>query len=49
MIYLLQHLLMGNDFPVDQPVDYDKSGTVDEDDVIYLLQHLLMGEDFPLV
>jgi len=48
VIYLLQHLLMSDDFPVDQNVDYDKNGIVDEDDVIYLLQHLLMPDDFPL-
>ena len=48
VIYLLQHVLMPEDFPVDQSVDYDKNDTVDEDDVIYLLQHLLMPEDFPL-
>jgi len=48
VIYLLQHLLMPNDFAVTQSVDYDGSGTVDEDDVIYLLQHLLMPDDFPL-
>ena len=48
VIYLLQHLLMPEDFPVDQVVDYDKNGVVNEDDVIYLLQHLLMPEEFPL-
>ena len=48
VIYLLQHLLMPQDFPVDQTVDYDRNNVVDEDDVIYLLQHLLMPEDFPL-
>ena len=48
VIYLLQHLLMPEDFAVDQNVDYDKSGFIDEDDVIYLLQHILMPESFPL-
>ena len=48
VIYLLQHLLMPEDFKVDQPVDYDKNSVIDEDDVIYLLQHLLMPGDFPL-
>ena len=48
VIYLLQHVLMPQDFEVDQPVNYDNNDTVDEDDVIYLLQHLLMPEDFPL-
>ena len=49
VIYLLQYLLMPEDFPVSQSVDYDLNGYIDEDDVIYLLQHLLMPEDFPLV
>ena len=48
VIYLLQHVLMPEDFPLIQPVDYDKNDTVDEDDVVYLLQHLLMPGDFPL-
>ena len=48
VIYLLQHVLMPDDFPVAQPVDYDHNNVIDEDDVIYLLQHLLMPEDFPL-
>ena len=47
-IYLLQHLLMPDDFPVYQAVDYDQNDVIDEDDVIYLLQHLLMPDDFPL-
>jgi len=48
VIYLLQYLLMPEDFPVNQYVDYDKDNDVDEEDVIYLLQHLLMPEEFPL-
>lgn len=47
-IYLLQHVLMSDMFPVDQDVDFDKNGTVNEDDAIYLLQHVLMPETFPL-
>ena len=48
VIYLLQHILMPNDFAVTGNVDYDGSGAVDEADVIYLLQHILMPEEFPL-
>ena len=48
VIYLLQHLLMPEDYGVGQSVDYDNSGTFDESDVIYLLQHLLLPEAFPL-
>ena len=47
-IYLLKHLLMPENFAVNQGVDYDKSGAVDEYDVIYLLQHVLMPKHFPL-
>ena len=48
VIYLLQHLLMPEKFPVNQVVDYDQNNILNEDDVIYLLQHLLMPEEFPL-
>jgi hypothetical protein len=47
-IYLLQHALMPELFPVAQPVDYNADGLVSEDDAIYLLQHVLMPELFPL-
>jgi len=47
-IYLLQHVLMPDQFPVEQPADYDKSGDVGIDDAIYLLQHVLMPDQFPL-
>ena len=48
VIYLLQHLLLPEDYGVWQRVDYDNSGTFDESDVIYLLQHLLLPEACPL-
>ena len=47
-VYLLQHVLMPEHFPVWQGVDYDANGTVNEDDAIYLLQHVLMPNVFPL-
>lgn len=47
-IYLLQHVLMPEMFPIRQPADFDGSGRVNEDDAIYLLQHILMPEMFPL-
>ena len=47
-VYLLQHVLMPDFFPVDQPVDYDRNGKLDEDDAVYLLQHVLMPDLFPL-
>ena len=47
-IYLLQHVLMPNMFPLYQDADYDSNGTINEDDAIYLLQHVLMPHMFPL-
>lgn len=47
-IYLLQHVLMPGDFPVEQTADLDRNGRVDEEDAIYLLQYILMPEYFPL-
>lgn len=47
-IYLLQHVLMAEDFPVTQPVDYSGDGRVDETDAIHLLQYVLMPGSFPI-
>lgn len=47
-VYLLQHVLMPELFPVAQKVDYDNNGEINEDDAVYLLQHILMPELFPL-
>lgn len=47
-IYLLQHVLLPEFFPVAQAVDYTGDGQVNEDDAIYLLQHVLLPEFFPL-
>jgi len=47
-IYLLQHVLMPQLFPVTQAADYDGNSDVNVDDAIYLLQHVLMPELFPL-
>jgi len=47
-IYLLQHVLMPVQFPVNGNVDYDGNGSADIDDAIYLLQHVLMPNQFPL-
>ena len=48
VIYLLQHILMPEQFPVLQSADFDYSGGINEDDAIYLLQHVLMPDLFPL-
>lgn len=47
-IYLLQHILLPEFFPVDQAVDYNGDNRINEDDAIYLLQHVLLPEFFPL-
>ena len=47
-VYLLQHVLMPDVFPVSQAVDFDKNGIINEDDAVYLLQHVLMPDVFPL-
>lgn len=47
-IYLLQHVLLPDYFPVEQAVDYTGDGQVNEDDAIYLLQHVLLPDFFPL-
>ena len=47
-IYLLQHVLMPELFPVDQTADFNSDGQTNVDDAIYLLQHVLMPELFPL-
>ena len=47
-ICLLQHVLLPEQYPIEQDVDYDKNGTVNEYDVIYLLQYILMPDTFPL-
>ena len=47
-IYLLQHVLLSEFFPITQAVDYNGDHKVDEDDAIYLLQHVLLPEYFPL-
>ena len=47
-IYLLQAVLMPEEFLLNQAGDFDGSGQLDENDAIYLLQHVLMPEEFPL-
>lgn len=47
-IYLLQHVLMPNQFKINQSGDFDKKGGVSVDDAIYLLQHVLMPGLFPI-
>ena len=47
-IYLLQHVLMPELFPVSKAVDFDGNGSLSVDDAIYLLQHVLMPGLFPL-
>ncbi len=47
-IYLLQHVLLPEFFPIAQNADFTGDNKVNEDDAIYLLQHVLLPEFFPL-
>lgn len=47
-IYLLQYVLLPEDFKLNQSGEFDGSNTTDEIDAIYLLQSVLMPESFPL-
>lgn len=47
-VYLLQHVLLPERFPLSEAVDYTGNGIVDEDDAVFLLQHVLLPERFPL-
>lgn len=47
-IYLLQHVLFPQFFPVTTFSDLTGDGKTDEDDAIYLLQHVLFPEIYPL-
>lgn len=47
-LYLLQHVLLPDIFPVNQPVDFVRDGIVNEGDAIYLLQYVLFPDMFPL-
>lgn len=47
-IYVLEHVLMPDLFPVEQTADYDGNGQVNEDDALYLLMAVLLPEYYPL-
>ena len=47
-IYLLQHVLLPEFFPIAQDADYNGDSKINEDDAIYLLQHVLLPDFFPL-
>ncbi len=47
-IYLLMYTFFPEDYPIDQPVDYDKNGIVNKDDAIYLLMYTFFPNDYPI-
>ncbi len=47
-IYLLHHIFEPEEYPVNQPVDFNGDGSLTSDDAIYLLHHLFEPEDYPL-
>ena len=47
-IYLLFNTSFPEDYPVNQPVNFDGIGEVDMDDAIYLLFYTSFPEDYPL-
>lgn len=49
VVYLLWHVLFGDEYPLKSEADFVKNDSVDNADVIYLLWHLLFGaEEYPL-
>ena len=47
-IYLLRHVLFGDDYPVNQSGDFTDDEECSSADAIYLLRHVLFGDDYPL-
>jgi hypothetical protein len=49
-IYLLYNIFFGNEeYPINQPCDFDGNGSMDSDDSIYLLYNIFFGdEEYPL-
>ena len=47
-VYLLMYTFFPEDYPVDQPVDYNGDGFVTDADAIYLLMYTFFPEDYPI-
>lgn len=48
IVYLINHLIYEEDYPVNQNVDFDGDGKVNTYDAIYLLNHLIFEDEYPL-
>lgn len=49
IVYLINHLIYEEDYPVNQNVDFDGDGKVNTYDAIYLLNHLIFEDEYPLL
>ncbi len=47
-VYLLFHTFFPENYPVDQPVDYDIDNEVTDQDAVYLLFHTFFPGDYPI-
>ncbi|MBQ7309599.1 MAG: leucine-rich repeat protein [Clostridia bacterium] len=47
-LYLLRHILLPQNYPVNQPADMDGDGVIGPSDALYLLRHVLLPETYPL-
>lgn len=47
-VYLLFYTFFPEDYPVDQPCDYDRNGQITDQDAVYLLFHIFFPTEYPI-